>query len=204
MAYDTTYSPTTELDAVNMLLFVISESPVNTLDQDTTVAAGTALRLLREESRALQSKGWSFNRDENVALTPNASDNTISFAANTLAVKFKGDDTYGTLAYRSGKVYDRSTQSFVFVSTRAVYADIVLLLGFEDLPESARRYIAVRAARRYQDARLGDGELHQFEREDEERAAADFLADESDAQSYNVVKDSPSVRAVTIRRMARY
>ena len=190
-------SPTTELDAVNTMLFVVGESPVDTLDDNTCAESAEALSLLRRESRALQMKGWKFNTDECCVLAAD-NDGEVKLPLNTLSVTFTGSDKYASFTYRGGKVYDRRRQTFTI--GRAVMADVVVLLDFEDMPEPARRFVTIASARRLQDANLGDGSLHQFEAADEALAWAEFLGREMEDADYNINRDSPSVRAVTIRR----
>lgn len=54
-------SPTTELDAVNEIIGAIGEAPVNTLENIMNVDVISALRILRNNNRSFQSRGWSFN-----------------------------------------------------------------------------------------------------------------------------------------------
>lgn len=51
----------TELDAVNEMLGVIGEPPVNTLEVIENVDVANALRILHKTSRYVQSKGWAWN-----------------------------------------------------------------------------------------------------------------------------------------------
>jgi hypothetical protein len=48
--------------------------------------------------------------------------------------------------------------------------DIVRFLPFEDLPEPARQYIGIRAARMFQDRRIGSETRNGFNERDEVRA----------------------------------
>jgi hypothetical protein len=201
MSFDTGLSPTTELDAVNQMLVVVGESPVSTLDENTLIESGMALRLLRSESRALQMRGWNFNTDESATFLPDTVTGEVRLPLNTLSVTFHGNDTGGALTYRAGKVYDRRKQSFALA--RSILADVVILLPFEDMPEPARNYVMIRSCRRFQDSQLGDGALHQFEESDEMSAWAEFLGREAEDSDYNINRDSPSVRIVTSRRGAR-
>jgi hypothetical protein len=194
--------PTTELDAVNLLLFIIGESPLASLDPVTAPAAvtsyGDAIRMLRREARALQMKGWSFNTDLCVTLTP-APNGYVIPPTNTLSMRFVGADLNGSLAFRKGYVWDRREQTFVL--QRNVQADLIRLWPFEQLPEEARHFVMIRAARKFQDGWLGDDSLHRFEERDELTAWADFLSREAEDNAYNVNRDSPSAARVT---MARY
>lgn len=198
MSFDTGLTPTSELDAVNLCLFVVGESPVDTLDEDTLPESQMALKVLREESRILQTRGWSFNTDLAVKLLPDVNTSQIALPANTLATVLAPTFRGRGFVVRNNAIYWATKQTFTIPSP--VIADIVLLLGFDELPEYARWCVAVRAARRFQDAQLGDGQLHQFEEKDEMAAWTEFLSREAEDAEYNVVADSPSVRGVFIRR----
>jgi hypothetical protein len=190
---DTGLTPTTELEAVNQMMLAVAESPVNALDDDQSSDAGEALQFLRVESKALQTKGWYFNTDEEFPLSK-ADDGTVPLPANTLSFLPSGPDKGSKLTYRAGKVYDRYNNTFTI--DRTVYADIVTLLPFEDMPEAARRYVMVCAARKFQDRRLGDGQLHTFHAQDELSAWASFIEREAQDEDHNVVRDSTTVRAI--------
>jgi len=203
MSFDTSLlSTTSELDAVNMMLQVVGESPIDTLDENTLIESGMALRVLRSESRALQLKGWHFNTDEHMTLLPHVTTGEIALPPTTLSITFQEADKDGALVYRAGKVYDRRAQTFAI--GRKVYADLVLLLPFEDMPEPARNFVSIRSCRRFQDSQLGDSSLHQFGAQDELNAWSEFLSREAEDSDYNINRDSPSVRIVTIRRGARF
>lgn len=197
MLDDLGLSPTTELEAINAILFGIGESPVSSLEDLSFTDASQALTLLRRESRALQSKGWSFNMDERVRLQPEPN-GEVPLPPNGLGITFKGQDAGPRFAARSGRVYDKLNHTFAI--GRPVVADVTLMLPFEDLPEAARLFIMVRAGRKFQDATLGDQSLHQFEEKDEVAAWAEFLSREAENADFNIVRDSSSVRAVVIDR----
>ena len=56
--------PTTELEAVNVMLSNIGESPVNTLEDDNVIDATVARTILKSISREVQALGWNFNTDK--------------------------------------------------------------------------------------------------------------------------------------------
>ena len=60
----------TELEAVNVLLTTIGESPVSTLSGNQVVDDAIAQQVLLEVSREVQSMGWHFNTDIRVELSP--------------------------------------------------------------------------------------------------------------------------------------
>lgn len=181
-------TPTTELEAVNALLHTIGEAPVNTLTGSLPVDASMARRLLHRKSRTLQTKGWAFNQDLDLPLSP-MTDGTIPVPNNALSI----DPVYRDrrLTIRAGKLYDRTLRTDVFTSP--VLVNITYFLPFEELPEYARQYITVSAGRQFQDGTLGDESLHRYTAQDEMAAWADFLNVEVEQGDYNVLRDSASV-----------
>ena len=61
----TQITPTSELQAVNIMLSSIGEAPVNSITGTTTVDVSTAKNILDETSMSIQSQGWHFNTHEN-------------------------------------------------------------------------------------------------------------------------------------------
>ena len=57
----TQITPATELQAVNQMLSVIGEAPVNTITGTTTTDVSVAKNILDETSMTVQSMGWNFN-----------------------------------------------------------------------------------------------------------------------------------------------
>ena len=61
---------TTELAAINTMLSIIGEAPVNTVEDTGLVDAKLAKQILTETNRLVQMDGWSWNRDDNYPLVP--------------------------------------------------------------------------------------------------------------------------------------
>ena len=62
---------TTKLDAVNIMISVIGESPVNTLGGTSAVPVTVvqAESVLNETSKAIQSEGWHYNTEYDYPLS---------------------------------------------------------------------------------------------------------------------------------------
>jgi hypothetical protein len=140
-------TPTTKLEAVNIMLSSIGESPVNSLNSGL-VDAEIAETILNGINREIQGKGWHFNTEIKMRLSPSL-DNEVVLPPNTLRVDRALNNKDEDLIQRGGKLYNKSNHSFNITS--AVEVDMVILLDFEDIPEAARRYITIRAARIFQD-----------------------------------------------------
>jgi hypothetical protein len=190
-------TPTTKLEAVNIMLSSIGESPVNSLNSGL-VDAEIAETILNGINREVQGKGWHFNTEIKMRLSPSLN-NEIVLPPNTLRVDRAVYDKDQDLIQRGGKLYNKSTHSFTI--TAAVELDMVVLLDFEDIPEAARRYITIRAARIFQDRVVGDQELHAFQQTDEMQAWVELQDEEAQTADYSVF-DNYDVARVLHRGIA--
>lgn len=190
-------TPTTELEAVNECLRVIGESPLNSLDAGALAPdADTALRTLKGTSREVQAYGWHFNSERDYPLVRDVSGN-ITVPTNALRVDPSGDSADVDAVTRGSRMYDRKNHTYVF--TQNLKVDIVLLLPFSELPEAARSYITIRAARKFQAGAVGSQTLAGFTDADEVQARALMLDAEGDTADYNILTDSYSMAAITMR-----
>ena len=176
-----------ELDAVNMMLMTIGEYKVNDLlNLAGRSDAAIAKDILNNTSRAVQSKGWTFNTDFDVVMKPQQSDGTIPVEPNILRIDTTSTVRSGSqdIIERANKLYDRQSNTHIF--TDNVTVNTVTYFTFEDLPEAARRYIAIRSARVFHDRVVGSGELHRFFQEDETIAWSELLEYESNVGDYTI------------------
>jgi hypothetical protein len=192
----TLLTPTTELEAVNVCLANIGESPVSTITGNITVDAALARDLLRQVTREIQTHGFYWNTELNYKLIPNTAYN-LALPANVLSVDTTGDDKNKDLVARGRILYDRVKHTYTF--SEAVYVDIVVALGFEELPEIARRYIAVRSARIYQERVMGNGSVSAFNTADEDMARAALLAENMEIEDNNMMTGNASVYGILSR-----
>ena len=187
-------SKTTKLDAINSMLIGIGEAPVNTLTSGLQEAEVAAI-LLDNVSREVQSACWSFNTDLRYTLTPNTA-KEIVLPSNTLVVdttKLKRD--YNTdVIERKSRLYDRTKNSYEFDGD--VEVDITYLFDFEELPEVARRYITLRAGRKFQENILGSSEMTQLQFKDEQAALINLRDFESQSADYNIFDNYDTYAAV--------
>jgi hypothetical protein len=192
----TSSTPTTELEAVNILLGTIGEAPVNTLESTGLVDVAAAKQLLAEVSREIQTKGWDFNSETDYPL-PRAEDGTITVPTNTLRVDTTRAFKQYKVVQRGTRLYDKAKHSYVFDKT--LMAEIIFLLPFTELPEAARYYITIRAARRFQDRYLPSTLEHSFTEADEMAAMTTFKEAEGDTGDYNMFNGSYSVASILER-----
>lgn len=190
-------TPTTKLEAVNIMLSSIGESPVNSLNSGL-VDAEIAETILNGINREVQGKGWHFNTEIKMKLTPSI-DNEIALPQNCLRVDRTKTDKDEDVIQRGGKLYNKSTHSFTIKSS--IEVDMVVLLDFEDIPEAARRYITIRAARIFQDRVVGDDTLHTFQQSDEMQAMVELMDEEAITADYSIF-DNYDVARVLHRGIA--
>lgn len=157
----------TELEAVNLILRNDGESPVTTLVNSGFGEAADALTVLRQTSRAIQTAGWTFNTDYEMKFVPDT-EGVIILPSNTLWHRTAGSDRGCTYTLRAGKLYDPNKNTHVF--TEPVYLDVCTGLSFEDLTEPARAYIAIVAARKFQQESTGSPAQDSLTGDDEFRA----------------------------------
>lgn len=192
--------PQTELEAVNLILATIGESPVSSLAPSGHVDAVMAHRTLGETSADVQSRGWHFNTDKDYPLKPDATEPyEIRLPQDVARVDPSDTSASEDLAVRAGKLWDRRRHSSSFSGVDSVKVDVVWILPFEDLPLAARRYVSVRAARVFQDRVVGDNALHGYSRRDEERALAGLRKYEAKAARRNILNSSWSVARILAR-----
>lgn len=155
---------TTQLEAVNAMLGHIGEAPVNTIADASSlpISASTAVSILDEVSREVQSEGWHFNSEKDVTISPNVSGNIV---LDSDVVFADVEDYKLDVTQRGSKLFDRKNNTFVF--TKDVKVFLIRLLDWEDLPEPARRYITLRASRIFQGRLVGSRELEALIARDE-------------------------------------
>lgn len=168
-----------KLKAVNTVLSAIAEAPVSSLDTSQSVDVSSAVGILDEINLAVQSRGWHWNREEQLSLSPDP-DGKIALPENCLWVAnaYWENGAVARVVERARALYDRTNHTNVF--TEAVVLDMVVLLDWEEMPEYARRLITIRAAKQKQgrhqgsslvdqitDAEVGDALATMEQREDE-------------------------------------
>lgn len=194
----TAVTPTTELEAVNLMLDVIGESPISSLQDSAVVDAVKAKAVLSEISRTVQSTGWLFNTEEDYTLVPTVFEKEIRVPANCLQVKPTGYDADADVAQRGVRLYDRKNHTYMFEKSLTV--EMIILLPFEELPETARYYIAIRAARTFQARTVGSETLYKFTADDEAMALAALKKAEGRTRNANMFTGSWSVAKVLQRQ----
>jgi hypothetical protein len=92
---------------------------------------------------------------------------------------------------RGAKLYDLTNKTFEFAAP--VTVDLIQGLEFEEMPSSARVYITVRAARKYQDRYFGDEATHSYSKQDEIEALVALKNEDLEFDDPNMLEDSQFV-----------
>jgi len=193
-----TVTAMTELEAVNVMLRSIAETPVTSLGVDTIEDAQIALETLRNVSRDFQASGWHFNTDYDYPISTDVDDKipypTTAAHVDTMPSEDKD------LVKRGGFMWDRENLTFTFPNVTSVKFKVVWLFDFEDLPQLARAYITMVATRKFAQDIMGDEATVSSTTRDEQMAHAMFVADDARRADHNMLTDSYSTFRSVRRR----
>lgn len=170
----------TKLESVNSILSAASESPVSNLDVNAGLQVSMAISILDEVSRETQSYGWYWNRRE-VTYIPDSLGH-INIPSNIIEIDSKVSTNY---SIRSGRLFLLTDGTDTFTSS--VTLQVKELLEWDDLPQVARQFITLSAARRYCDRTIGTPELARFTRTDELAAWMNLKRYEQSVGDYNML-----------------
>jgi hypothetical protein len=188
---------TSKLSAVNTLLAIIGEAPVNSLNPPLTGDASLADRVLDEISREVQGSGWSWNTMLYDSIPLDASTGQSQLPANTLAVRFN-PLSYPSQRFvlRGLRLFDRVKNTYDLRTSLGVamtgnisdlVAEIVEELPWDSIPETGRRYIMIRAGRIFANRAVTSASIESYTAEDEEKALQTLKRTEDMAQNYNYI-----------------
>lgn len=194
-------SLTDKLAAVNVLLGAISESPVNSLDDNESVDKDSALFVLDEVDLAVQSEGWNFNREYCFPLTVDT-DGNLPLPRETLRAIMVSGFTSKRTVERAGKVYNQTDHTFTWPSGD-YKADLTVRLAWEDMWEVARRYITIRAAQLFQARVQGAQVVAQITNLEVEVARKVLEQYEDASAQHNQINDSSDVGRTIFGRGVR-
>lgn len=192
---------TTQLESLNIMLAAIGESPLNSRLGGIDIYADTlptdaqvALNILTEQSKMIQSEGWSFNTEIDVTL-PRDNFKKIALGVDVLRVDPNVHDHPNIDAIQRGlKMYDRLNNTFEF--DQDLICTIVYFREFNEIPEPARNYITIKAARIFIDRQIGDDSLRAYNQQDEARARAVLLETDTLNADHNLLRGDPSLTSV--------
>tara|TARA_S200000501_G_C20565513_1_gene630683 strand:+ start:30 stop:641 length:612 start_codon:yes stop_codon:yes gene_type:complete len=193
----TQITATTELQAINIMLSFIGEAPVSAITGNIGTDVAVAINILDETSMSVQSQGWYFNREFDVTQTRDTN-NKVPLDSN--CVQAEASRPYQYLyqyTIRNGFLYDLKNHTDVFDKDPMI--DKVLIQQFEHLPEYARRYIVIKASRRFAARYIGADQLVKLANIDEQEAHVQFEQADSRAMDANILKDEYNMNYIANR-----
>lgn len=200
-----TLGKTTRLTAVNQMLSFIGEAPVNSLSDNTGSGDDSlAESILDEVTREVLSNGWHFNTNFDVEHDPDAVTKEITLGDTVLRVDTKvGQYGLMDIVQRGRKLFNRNGNTYEFDDP--IKTVEVIELPWDDLPEPARRYIALRGSRLLQDRALGSRDLTEIGLREESIALAALREFDSDSADHSIFDSSLPARTVSdYRRYTSY
>ena len=182
---------TTELECINIMLAAIGEAPINSLLGTLPVDARIAQSTLTEVNKSVQSEGWSFNTETDVTLTRDGS-NHVNLPADVLRVdaNIHQHPTIDPIQ-RGLKLYDRQNNKYEF--DEDLICTVVYFRDFSEIPEPARYYMNIKAARIFVDRLVSDQGLRTYTQEDEVRARSILMETDLANGDHNMLRGDPSL-----------
>lgn len=178
-----------EVAAVNIALQMLGEAPIQSLSPAPTTTAAAAELVLNEIKREVQAEGWRFNQERNVDLIP-AGDGTITL---TDVIEVSGGRYGRDLILRGVRLYDAEVNSFTKFSG-TIRVDLTRELIWDDLPDSARLYIARRTGRILQGRVMKDRTRQAIATQDELEARLRLEKEESRSEPFTFLEALPQAR----------
>lgn len=186
---------TTELEAINIMLATIGESRVSSLDVSGTVEVAEARATLHEVSRDVQTKGWHFNTLEDYPLL-RQEDGTIVVPETYMKVDVENAWDVDVVQWGS-KLYDKKNHTYTF--KRDLKGTVVIALEWDQLPQAAKSYIGIRAARIFQGRMLTSETVYKFSAEQEQVAYNLLVEAEGESGDYNMLDGNAATRRIARR-----
>lgn len=196
-----TLTPVTQLDAINMMLMSIGQSPVNTVTSTGIKDVAVAELILHNASRSIQSEGWAFNTDYAKVLSPDGN-NRILVGSNVMHIDpvDPGLDFVQRydLANTAMSLYDLVNHTFDRLTD--IKCDIIYFYEFEQIPQTARDYIALVAGQQFQAQAISSELLFRFEQKDIDQAQVRLMRNQSRTKDRNFLNGSDFTNQIFHRR----
>lgn len=187
---------TDEKSAITLMLASIGERPVNDIDTSQRLDVIRARKALNEVNVSWQTRGWWFNREDKIELVPNGS-KELTLPANVVKVDAwkRGVKKF---VKRGRKMYNNDTRSFIDNDDN-LFVNWVVLLPYDDCPETFKLYVARRAGSLFQKRSVGSTALFEFSQEDVAEAWALLQQEEVDQEDSNL-REAPDQFDLNYRR----
>jgi hypothetical protein len=189
----------TKLDAVNIILNSIGETPVSSLASGLPDAEEAEAKLDATTLEVL-AKGWHQNTEKGLVITRRA-DNEIVIPSHYLRIDTveESQNINVTIREQDGrrKLFNLGAHTFKF--DRDPKCDVIVSIEFAALTFEMQNYVAMRAARKFQESVMGSAALDSFAVRQEQEAYAALLDAEAENEDLNVLRDSAYLSYATMR-----
>jgi hypothetical protein len=183
----------TELDAINGLLGIIGEAPIDSIS-DITVNEITdsclAKKTLDEVCRDVQAEGWDWNTEQDYPVVADSSGHFL-LPPSTLAIRMSPNRYPETQYVRRGlRLYDKLQHTFKigeYIKGAIVIDEIILLLDWEEMPHAAQQYVMIRAGRIFSNRYINSSAVYVYTNQDEEYARAMLIRGEERSSQHNLL-----------------
>ena len=183
-----TYTSLSELEAVNIMLSTISVAPVSTLDVPGDLNVSVAKQMLYDTAREVESYGYYFNTDAKYPLARDI-EHQIVLPKNVLFVSIDRDYWAYDATLRGLKLYNRKEQTYKF--DKHLTGTVTFFLEWEELPQPAKQYMAIKAARKFQLRMLPDEYTSKYSQQEELEAKAQLEDYDAMERQYNLADSNP-------------
>ena len=189
----------TKLDAVNIILNVIGETPVSSLTSGLPDAEAAETKLDSTIMEVL-AKGWQQNTESDIYMSRNY-DGEIIVPRQYLRVDTTGidKDINITVRKQNGKRKLFDLRNYTFKFTKDLLVEVLIEIEFEALNFELQNYIAFRSARKFQETAMGSATLDSFAGRQEQEAYAALLDGEAETEDTNILRSSAHVFYATHR-----
>lgn len=141
---------TTQLEVLNHVIGIVGETSVSSVTSNHPTAQ-SALKTITRVSKQFQLRGWWFNKEYSLPLSPN--DNGEVIVPST-TIKIRPTDSANAYIQRGSRLYDPVNHTYNIGAI--VKVDVTLQLATEDLPEAAAMYLMHKSAYDFYMADDGD------------------------------------------------
>lgn len=158
-----TYTYTVNISQTVSSQILTQSIATSRVESQTNPDVAIALNTLREVSREVQSEGWSFNKEYDYPITPDAS-NQVVIANNILQIDLNKSYTQNMdrdSINREGKLYDKTAHSFTWTDA-TLYVDVIWYFDWPSIPTVIQAYIVARAAAIVSSRIIGDPNQYQM------------------------------------------
>lgn len=186
------------------MLMSIGKAPLDTLD--TSIATVSFAQLtLHNCLREVLKKGWDFNTDYDMPLTPVAGEigvdeDVLSIRPSDRALEYtqRFNPDFGEAGQMG--IYDRSKRAFDEFGTAPIEFDVIWMQEFGHIPEAARAYIGHLAGRVFQAQHIGSEIIYRFTKEREIETLADFQRDHTNTKRANFFTSPTAASRIATRQ----